>query len=187
MSSAAGRYRRAAKQQKMEKTRNETLTNRQTTLFENQLRELQLITETINTTKHNQNNDKQIYGADINNQPDNVIRIGVKNVHGFPERGDHVKFDAMQEESAEHGHRYNIQSFVETNKRWNVMPLDKKLPELTKEWWEKASYQLAWLRDDDTYHQQYGGVATVINKILTSCKYKSGNNQIGRWTWSTFR
>ena len=65
-------------------------------------------------------------------------------------------------------------------------PLRKKLPELTKEWWEKASYQLAWLRDDDTYHQQYGGVATIMDKTLTSCKYKSGNDKMGQWTWSTF-
>ena len=142
-SSAAGRYRRVAKRPKMEQTRNEIWANKQTTLFENRLWGHQLTTETIKTTKNNQNSDKQIYRADINNRVDNVIRLGVKNIHGFPDRGDHVKFDALQEESAEYGHGYNIQSFVETNKRWNVLPLDKKLPELTKDWWEKVSYQLA--------------------------------------------
>ena len=55
-----------------------------------------------------------------------TIRIGVKNIHSFPDRGDHVKFDELQEESAEHGHGYNIQSYVETKKRLNVLPLDKK-------------------------------------------------------------
>ena len=185
-SSAAGRYRRAAKPQKMEKTKNATSVNRQMTLFENQIWEQNMPKESNQAIKTNQNNGKQIYRADISNQPDNVIRLGVKNVHGFPDRGDHVKFDALQEESVEHGHGYNIQSFMETNKRWNILALEKKLPELTKEWWEKASYQLAWLRDDDAYHQQYGGVATVIDKILRSCKYKSGNDKMGRWTWLTF-
>ena len=124
-SSTAGRYRRVAKQQKMEQTRNETLANRQTTLFDNRTWGHQMQTEPKQTNKNNQNSNKQIYRADISNQQDNVIRLGVKNVHGFPDRGDHVKFDALQEESAEHGHGYNIQSFVQTNKRWNILPLDK--------------------------------------------------------------
>ena len=58
-SSAAGRYRRAAKRQKMEQMRNETLANKQTTLFENQLWGHQLTTETINTIKDNQRQSKQ--------------------------------------------------------------------------------------------------------------------------------
>ena len=97
---------------KKQNKRDETLTNKQTTLFENRLWGNQMPAERIETNRHNQNsNNKQIYDADINNRPGNVIRLGVKNVHGFPDKGDHVKYDTLQEESAEHGHRYNVQTY----------------------------------------------------------------------------
>ena len=63
----------------------------------------------------------------------------------------------------------------------------RHLPEITKDWWEKASYQISWLRDDNENPLQHEGVSTMIDKMLTSCHFKSGNDKIGRWTWKMYR
>ena len=54
-----------------------------------------------------------------------------------------MKFDYLKAESAENGHGFNIQSFGETNQRWNVLPHYKQLRAITEGWWERPSYQIA--------------------------------------------
>ena len=128
------------------------------------------------------------FGADINTKPENVIRIGCKNIHGFPHpHSQPVKYDTLREESGEYGFSFDLQSFVETNRRWNKVHHTQQLRELTKGWWDRPSFQLSWLRDSETDPMQFGGVATITNKYITSCKFKQAADPMGRWTWTTLR
>ena len=69
-------------------------------------------------------NQPIIYGSDITKRPEGVTCMRFKNIHGFPEEEVPPKYDMLQSESAEYGHGYNIQLFLEPNQRWNVMQLD---------------------------------------------------------------
>ena len=139
-------------------------------------------------TTQNKINQKDIFGANIHNKQDNVIRLGFKNIHGFPNpHTQQVKYDVLQAESSEHGFNFDIQSYLETNKRWNRVHHSQHLKELTKGWWEKPSIQMAWLKDKETSTIQYGGVPTITNKYTTSCRFKHGADEMGRWTWTTLR
>jgi len=169
----------------------------QNKLKENQDKILQqkTATETTNETKPNRNKMRQdtsrqqdIFGADITRKPENVLRIGCKNIHGFPHpRSQQVKYDVLRSESSENGFQFDLQSLLETNKRWNKVHHTEQIRELTKGWWEKPSYQLSWLRDHDDESFQFGGVATITSKYITSCRFKHGEDIMGRWTWVTLR
>ena len=89
-----------------------------------------------------------------------------------------MKFDYLKAESAENGYGFNIQSFGETNRRWNILPHYKQLRAITNDWWERPSYQIAHLRDGDKNEIQYGGVATVCDKQFTSSKFEQGNDHM---------
>ena len=78
-------------------------------------------------------------------KPEGVLRFGFKNINGFPDPTRHpVKYDTLHAESGEHGFGFDIQSFIETNKRWNKVHHSQHLRELTKGWWQKPTYQMAW-------------------------------------------
>ena len=135
-----------------------------------------------NNTIRNQEHTvtKDILGADILYKPDNVLRIGFKNINRFLNPAtNQVKYDVLQAESGEHGFQFDLQSYIETNRRWNRVDPLQHLCELTKGWWERPSYQLGWLRDNDSAQSQYGGIATIATKHLTSCRFKHGVDKIG--------
>ena len=57
------------------------------------------------------------FGADINTKPENVLRIGCKNIHGFPNpQTNPVKYDTLKSESGEYGFSFDLQSYIETNR-----------------------------------------------------------------------
>ena len=133
-------------------------------------------------------NTTNFFGADIKHKPHNAIRIGFKNINGFPNPHTHqVKYDTLRAESSEHGMQFDLQSYIETNKRWNKVHPSQHIKELTKGWWEKPSYQLAWLKDHDQSPAQYGGIATITSKQITSCRFSHDVDKMGRWTWTTLR
>ena len=43
------------------------------------------------------------------------------------------------------------------------------------------------MKDGDKNEIQYGGVATLCDKQITSSKFEQGNDEMGRWTWLTLR
>ena len=45
---------------------------------------------------------QEFFGANIAYRPNDVIRIGYKNIHGFPSADNDVKFDYLQAESTQH-------------------------------------------------------------------------------------
>ena len=133
-------------------------------------------------------NKQDLFGARIDKKPSNVIRIGFKNIHGFPSpTTQQVKYDVLQAESSEHGFNFDLQSYIETNKRWNRVHHSQHIRGLTKGWWEKPCFQLAWLKDTKETTIQFGGIATITNKYITSCRFSHGEDDMGRWTWSTLR
>ena len=148
-------------------------------------RQQKVLTRKLPTRKDTE--PKGMFGANIQYRPVDTIRIGFKNIHGFPAENNDVKFDYLKSESAENGYGFNIQSFGETNRRWNVLPHYKQLRAITEGWWERPSYQIAYLRDGDKNETQYGGVATICDKQLTSLKFEQGTDKMGRWTWMTLR
>ena len=129
---------------------------------------------------------KPYYSSRISHRLEGTIRIRFKNINRFPTDKQEVKYDILQAECLEYGHDFDIQSLLETNRRWNILPTDKRLKELMKGWQEKPSYQIAQLQDNDKNVDQYGRVARACNKHLTSCKWKLGSDPLGRWTWVTF-
>ena len=61
---------------------------------------------------------KDIFGADINYKPENVLRVGCKNIHGFlTPTTQQVKYNILKSESSKHRFQFDLQLFVETNKR----------------------------------------------------------------------
>ena len=131
-------------------------------------------------------NEDIFFGGNIQIRPEGVIRIGFRNINGFPnEANDPEKYDALRAESGENGFDFDIQSFVEVNRRWNVLPSNKQFRVLTQGWWDRAWQTLAWLRNDDMSPYQYGRIATILNRYLTSTKFENGEDEMGRWTWVT--
>ena len=127
------------------------------------------------------------FGGNLRHKPNNAIRIGYQNIHGFPEPTNTVKYDTLRQESGEYRYQFDLHSFREVNRRWNILPQDKQFRALTKGWWEKPGIFLSWLHNDEEDVIQYGQVATVANHCLTSSKTDNGNDIMGRWTWITFR
>ena len=63
---------------------------------------------------------KEIFLGDIEQKQDNICRIGCMNIGGFPSEENHSeKYDTLRAESAENGLGYDIQSFIEVNRRCN--------------------------------------------------------------------
>ena len=61
---------------------------------------------------------KETFGGTIEHNQDNVCRIGCRNIGGFPNEEMHSeKYDVLREESAENGLGFDIQSFIEVNRR----------------------------------------------------------------------
>ena len=44
---------------------------------------------------------QEVFGAKIAYRPNDIIRIGFKNIHRFPSANDDVKFDYLKAESAD--------------------------------------------------------------------------------------
>ena len=76
-------------------------------------------------TAHNEE-QMAIFGGDISHKPDNVIRIKYQNTHGFQEQLNAVKYDTLRRECREYGYQFDLQSFGEVNRRWNILPQDKQ-------------------------------------------------------------
>ena len=54
---------------------------------------------------------KEFFGADIQHKPDNVLRIGFKNINGFPNKStNQVKYDVLRTESGDDGFQFDLQS-----------------------------------------------------------------------------
>ena len=76
-----------------------------------------------------------LFGGNIQTRPEGVIRIGFRNNNGFPnEAKDPEKYDTLRAESGENGFGFDIQSFVDVNRRWNVLPHNKQFRALTQGW-----------------------------------------------------
>ena len=75
-----------------------------------------------------------IFGGNLSYKPTNAIRIGYRNIHGFPDPNNSLKYDTLRRECGEYGHQFDFQSFGEVNRRWNILPQDKQFRELTKGW-----------------------------------------------------
>ena len=132
--------------------------------------------------------ERDIVGKNIYDKPDNTIRLGFKNIHRFPSpHTQQVKYYVLQSESGKCGFQFDLQSFIETYKRWNKVYHSQHFKELTKVCWEKPTYQLAWLKDTEESTIKFGGVATVTTTYTTSCRFKHGVDDMGRWTWTTLR
>ena len=127
------------------------------------------------------------FGGNLEYKPANSIRIGYRNVHGFPDPTNAMKYDTLRRECGEYGYRFDLQSFGEVNRRWNILPQNKQFRALTRGWWEKPGIFLSWLHNDEEDSIQYGGVATAVNHRLTSSKVDNDSDSMGRWTWITFR
>ena len=57
-------------------------------------------------------NDKQlaIFEGNLSHKPNNAIRIGYQNTHGFPDPTNAVKYDTLRQECGEYGHQFDLQS-----------------------------------------------------------------------------
>ena len=117
-------------------------------------------------------NDDQtaIFGGSLRYKPDKAIRIGYRNVHGFPDPTNAMIYDTLRGECGEFGYNFDLQSFGEVNRRWNMLPQDRQFRSITKGWWEKPGIFLSWLQNDEEDAIQYGGIATAVNHRLTSSK-----------------
>ena len=131
---------------------------------------------------------QDIFGGNIENKRDDICRIGCRNIGGFPsEETQSEKYDALREESAENGFGFDIQSFIEVNKRWNRIEEGKRFKDVTKGWWNRASTTTSWLDDGGQGDFQYGGVATIMSHRWTSSRIEHKEDRMGRWTWATLR
>ena len=75
---------------------------------------------------------QETFGGNIEQKQENVYRIGCRNIGGFPSKENQSeKYDALQEESAENGLGFDIQSFIEVNKRWNQIEEGKRFKDVT--------------------------------------------------------
>ena len=57
------------------------------------------------------------FGGNLHHKPNNTIRIGYRNIHGFPDPTNAVKYDTLRRESGEYGYQFDLQSFGEVNRR----------------------------------------------------------------------
>ena len=51
------------------------------------------------------------FGGNLSHKPNNAIRRGYRNIHGFPDPTNAVKYDTLRQESGEYGHQFDLQSF----------------------------------------------------------------------------
>ena len=80
-------------------------------------------------TQRNTAYDKQhmaTFGGNLSHKPNNAIRIGYQNIHGFLDPTNAMKYDTLGQECGEYGHQFDLQSFGEVNRRWNILPQDKQ-------------------------------------------------------------
>ena len=82
---------------------------------------------------------------------------------------------------------FDIQSFIEVNKRWNRIEERKRFKDVTKGWWNRASTTMSWLDDGGQGDFQYGGVVTIMSHKWTSSRIEHKEDKMGRWTWATIR
>ena len=77
---------------------------------------------------------------------------------------------------------FDIQSFIEVNRRWNRVEEGKRFKDATKGWWNRASTMLSWLDNGGQGEFQYGGVATIMLHKWTSSWIEHKEDIMGRWT-----
>jgi len=118
------------------------------------------------------------FGDVITVKPKNTLRIGFKNVGGFPGQQGKLKEDIIKVGLKKW--EFDVFGFAETNLDWRMLKEEDKLPLRTQEWWETQN--ISWSHNrtcTPRQPRQFGGTALFsINQAAHWAIEKGGTRQI---------
>ena len=115
----------------------------------------------------------------------NIIRIGVINIHGIPKSHSHPKNINIKENID--NYNFDYIGLTETNCYWPLASPNDAWHERTRSWWKQSKSKVTYYKHPATplLHQP-GGVISVALKGITNTAISSGKDlHMGRWSWIT--
>jgi hypothetical protein len=118
------------------------------------------------------------------NKPDNIIRIGFRNINGIPHESAHSK--NIEIISDIRSHQFDTFSLSETNVAWHVLQEQDRIAERFRGKFEFSKFSCAY-NADKAYQDklQYGGVLMIGQGNTSGRIIKTGRDPspLGRWSW----
>lgn len=133
---------------------------------------------------------EEIFGDKQRKQiSDDTIRIEGLNVNTIPINDD-IRMEGLKNWAT--NSQASILPLTEINRNWTKIHPDQHPEHYMMGWWNQASINKTWLKDNDYEERnkrQYGGVAIITNNRLASTISARGydKKKLGRWTWVTYR
>ena len=132
-------------------------------------------------------NDSEYIGDDAMFKDDYVIRIGLINIRGIPEKNENAKNEHTK--AMFNAARFDHVGMTEINRQWKYVNPDHQWHNRIKSWWQHKKSVTSWNKKDinkETF--QPGGTISLCKDDLTSRIYRSGaDDLLGRWTWVSYR
>jgi hypothetical protein len=128
------------------------------------------------------------WGEKIGIVRENVFRIGVLNIGGFPVDGPTAKAEELRMYLT--NCRLDLIGLTECNAHWKMIPVHFGMAERTRGWWESLHINMAYYADYPRLakHQAGGVCQWSINKgahrVMETGKDPRG---LGRWAWTRYR
>ena len=140
----------------------------------------------------------QPWGHELRDPDPNSFRIGFLNHGGFPVLSCRIPASQARNCICKNcelrafisQHRFDVIGLAESNLHWRNVPVEDRLQERTRQWWECIHMSTAYFQKFNAASaSQHGGVTLwSINKaahrVTTSGQDTDG---LGRWTWTQYR
>ena len=128
------------------------------------------------------------WGHNLVSQPSDTFRIGLLNPGGIPIDLKNAKSTLLRQFITKT--KMDVIGLIETNVNWRYAPINQRLPERTRGWWENIHLNSACYENyNNPQPAQPGGVSLwSINKgahrVMEQGKDLRG---LGRWAWTRYR
>ena len=113
----------------------------------------------------------------------NTLRVVFQNTGGFPLKRKPEKQDLFKRFAQENN--VDVIGLAETNVCWKNLPINERIYDQTKEWWERRHISYNYNKDENTNDvYQPGGTAVITrNKAATYVQGSAGDPLgLGRWS-----
>ena len=144
--------------------------------------------ESSGASNTNPNKDDSEYiGDDVMFKDEGVIRIGLINIRGIPEKNENPKNEhtkAMIDATT-----FDHTGLTEINRQWSQLDYNHCWYNRIKSWWQNKKSSISYNNKDINNEAfQPGGTISLAKEDLTCRVFKSGQDQLlGRWSWISYR
>ena len=132
--------------------------------------------------------DREYWGHRLREEvPPNTLRFVSLNHGGFPVQPKELKTRQLQQYLLKV--KCDIVGLTENNVHWKLLPIEHRLEERTRGWWETLHMSNAYFANYPTkFPLQYGGVSLwSINRAAHKVTSKGQDPRgLGRWAWTRY-